>query len=559
MADSITDAMRAAPIWLVWKAIVEPGKSKPRKVPYYLNGAPRSGVLDSPEDRAQLGTYDQAAAAYGNSGGAYAGLAIALGPDGRGGHWQGIDLDDIEANGLSDIANRWVRGDCGGWGYVEASPSGNGAHIIGYGKPFSALGSNGTGIEAYASGRFFTFTGLSALNDSPCRMVDLNGYVEQHLVPRHGAGRAASVGTGEEPAVHVDSKTVTELRSALTYLRADDRHLWVAVGHALKELGEVGRELWLTWSRSSAEHDPVKDPKRWDGFNPTHTGYQAVFKKAQDAGWTNPASNAAQPDPVTIDLSVPSTITLEFAMSSDTATIKLEYLLDPFLPAKCVVGGYGRGSTAKSSLYASAAAHISPRTSTLWVSVEEPADWIKTRHITCGGQEQTLAVVKAVASKKDGQGRVIASSFNVYDHLDAAITTASAGFAQAQKPPLRLVVLDTAVGLTGWAKGESPNDDASVKKLLGFLQALAERHNLTIVVIGHANKGKHEHFADTVMGASAWTNSPRLSFVHAADAREDYAYVMRVAKTNFDTFGVPYKTEPVHTLYEREMAPIPFW
>jgi hypothetical protein len=109
--------------------------------------------------------------------------------------------------------------------------------------------------------------------------------------------------------------------------------------------------------------------------------------------------------------------------------------------------------------------------------------------------------------------------------------------------------------LTGWGKGESPNDDAAVKKLLGFLQALAERYNLTIVAIGHANKGKHEHFADTVMGASAWTNSPRLSFVHAADVREDYAYVMRVAKTNFDTFGVPYTTQPVHTLYERANGP----
>jgi len=118
-----------------------------------------------------------------------------------------------------------------------------------------------------------------------------------------------------------------------------------------------------------------------------------------------------------------------------------------------------------------------------------------------------------------------------------------------------LVVLDTAVGLTGWAKNESPNDDASVKKLLGFLQALAERHNLTIVAIGHANKSKHEHFADTVMGASAWTNSPRLSFIHAADVREDHAYVMRVAKTNFDTFGVAYKTKAVHTLYQRADGP----
>jgi hypothetical protein len=555
MADSIMDAMRATPIWLVWKAIVEPGKSKPRKVPYYVNGAPRSGTLDSPEDRAQLVTYDHAVAALEQSG-AYAGLAIALGPDGRGGHWQGIDLDDMVAKGVTDIADMWTRGSCAGLGYIELSPSGNGIHLIGYGRPFQSLGSNSSGIEAYAGGRFFTFTEQPIVADSPCGTYDLADYVEQALSPRHSAGRAAAAGTDEAAAEHVDAKTVTELRSALLSMQAEDRVLWVAVGHALKKLGGTGRALFMEWSATSLTNfDPTDAAAKWATFNPQHTAYQAVFKMAQERGWVNPASNAARPDPVTIDLSTPPTITLEFAMASDTATIKLEYLLDPYLPAKCVVGGYGRGSTAKSSLYASAAAYISPYASTLWVSVEEPADWIKTRHITCGGQEQTLAVVKAVASKKDTQGRVIASSFNVYDHLEPAIASASAGFAEAGKPPLRLVVLDTAVGLTGWGRGETPNDDASVKKLLGFLQALAERHNLTIVAIGHANKGKHEHFADTVMGASAWTNSPRLSFVHAADVREDYAYVMRVAKTNFDTFGVPYKTQPVHTLYERANGP----
>lgn len=119
--------------------------------------------------------------------------------------------------------------------------------------------------------------------------------------------------------------------------------------------------------------------------------------------------------------------------------------------------------------------------------------------------------------------------------------------------PLRLVVLDTAVGLTTWTKGESPNDDASVKRLLAYLQSLAERHGITIAIIGHSNKGKHDHFQDTVAGASAWTNSPRLSFVHARDRREEFAGVMMVAKSNLtQRFAATYTTEPVHTLHERE-------
>ena len=537
---------------LLWKAVPEPSKPKPRKIPHYVNGTQRSGILDSPADRTLLVTYEQAVASLEQADGVYAGLGIALGPDGRGGHWQGIDLDDMVDRGISDVADLWTRGPCAGLGYVEISPSGKGIHLIGYGRRFESLGSNSSGIEAYAGGRFFTFTGSPIVGDSPCQTYDLADYVEQVLSPRHCVRTKSTAGTEQ---FSVNSKIVTELRSALLHMRSDDYDLWYRMGLALKELGETGRGLWLNWSATSDKFDAKQSAKKWEGFEPRDTGYQAVFAEAGRQGWVNPASKSAQPHPATNEAAAAPDITLEFAMSSDTATITLEYFCDPFLPARCVVGFYGRGSTSKSSFLSSVSAHISSYASTLWVSVEEPADWIKVRHIGCGGADRTLAVVTAVASKKDAQGRVIASSFNVYEHLELAIIAASAGFVEAEKPPLRLVVLDTAVGLTGWAKGESPNDDAAVKRLLGYLQALAERHNLTIAIIGHANKGKHEHFADTVMGASAWTNSPRLSFVHAADVREDYAYVMRVAKTNLVTFGMDYSTEPVHTLYERENGP----
>ncbi len=253
----------------------------------------------------------------------------------------------------------------------------------------------------------------------------------------------------------------------------------------------------------------------------------------------------------------PNSIALEFAMSTDTATVRLDYLVDPFLLSRCVVGFFGRGSTAKSSFLASIAAHISLWASTLWVSVEEPADWIKVRHIASGGAEGTLAIATAVATKMDVQGRVIGSTFNIYEHLEPSIEKAKAAVAAQHSPlrPLRLVVLDTAVGLTTWTNGENANSDGGVKRLLAYLQALAERHDLTIAIVGHANKGRHDHFADMVMGATAWTNSPRLSFIHATDLREEYSYVVRVAKTNFDTFGATYRTEPVHTLYERAEGP----
>lgn len=66
------------------------------------------------------------------------------------------------------------------------------------------------------------------------------------------------------------------------------------VGIALRELGATGRGLWLEWSATSEKFDPKQAARKWETFNPTGTGYQAVFAEAQRQGWVNPASGAAQ-------------------------------------------------------------------------------------------------------------------------------------------------------------------------------------------------------------------------------------------------------------------------
>ncbi len=536
---SIFESMKCAKRWLL---------ASPDKVPHFVSGLKRHGELDTPEDRARLAHYHEARDALKTRGEGWL-LGFALGPDGSGGHWQGIDFDNVIENQLADLANTVP-------GYVEMSPSGKGAHAIGYGQHFVTLGPNSSGIEAYSAGRFFTVT-ENLIRDSG--QVCLAPHVEQTLAPRHSAGRTASAppaGTSAVEVIPADDKLKAELRSALASMRSDDRDLWIRMGMAMRELGEPGRGLWMEWSQTSEKYDPKDAAKVWNSLRPKDTGYQAVFAEAKRQGWANPASNSSQlgssagaPIPPLAD---PSSIKLEFARSSDTATLKLDYLFDPYLPSMCAVGFFGRGATAKSSFLASMAADVSPNASTLWVSVEEPKDWIKVRHIRSGGADGTLAIVVAVPRKKDSQGRTIASSFNIYEHLEPAILQAQTDLQRDGKPSLRLAVLDTAVGLTTWSKGEGPNDDVAVKRLLAHLQHLAETYTLTIALIGHANKGKHDHFADAVMGGTAWTNSPRLSFIHVRDQRDEHSYVIRVAKTSVDQFfAASYVTAPVHTLHER--------
>jgi hypothetical protein len=280
--------------WLIYKSIPRPGK-KPAKIPYYANGQPRSGKLDTSEDVAQFASYDKALAALQKSPGVYAGLAFALGRDASGSFWQGIDFDDIIAKGLGSIANEWSVGAYSDCCYVELSPSGNGMHVIGLGRAFPFnLDDNGTGIEAYSAKRFFTFTDKELLPQGGVKRgqpIDLYDYVGQVLYPRWNVkSKTAHNSYAGEALVTVSPTTIAALRSAIHFWDPNDRDEWIDTGHALKPLGLPGWDIWDTWSQHSlTKYDP-KDAKRvWDSFKPDgRTNYQAIFKIAQKREWVNP-------------------------------------------------------------------------------------------------------------------------------------------------------------------------------------------------------------------------------------------------------------------------------
>jgi hypothetical protein len=233
-------AMREARRWLVWRAVPRPG-AKMAKVPYYVDGEPRQGNADGPEDRARFASFDDAIQVF--QSGRYTGIGFALGADEHGNAWQGIDLDHTDTRPeLAALIDQLP-------GYVERSPSGTGVHAIGCGRAFTALGSNATGIEAYSNGRYFTVTGEAISGD----IEDVSDFVVRTLAPLHSPSRDE-----REPDVgdiKVSARTVRDLRSALLFMRSDDRGLWVRMGHALKALGDVGRGLWLEWSTTSDKFD----------------------------------------------------------------------------------------------------------------------------------------------------------------------------------------------------------------------------------------------------------------------------------------------------------------
>lgn len=160
----------------------------------------------------------------------------------------------------------------------------------------SSAGKIAPGVDVRGEGGYVIWwpaTGRSIEN--PDKLVDVPDWLLEYAASAT-VNNAPATAPEAAPAQYVDAAVRRDLRSALTALRADDRDVWVRMGHALKTIGEPGRALWLEWSQTSDKWQPA-DARQWDTFHPTATSYQAVFAEAQRAEWLNPMSNAASTPP----------------------------------------------------------------------------------------------------------------------------------------------------------------------------------------------------------------------------------------------------------------------
>lgn len=116
---------------------------------------------------------------------------------------------------------------------------------------------------------------------------------QERAIPKNvvvkGTSLLGSLLQSSPPVTNLPPSDIQNLRSALLHIRADDRKDWIKSGLALKNLGDVGRGLWIEWSMTSKKYDPFDAADTWDSLVPTSIDYRHIFAEAQRQGWINPA------------------------------------------------------------------------------------------------------------------------------------------------------------------------------------------------------------------------------------------------------------------------------
>ena len=294
---------------LLWRAESKPNKAKPSKVPYYTNGRKRNGKLGSPEDLAQLASFDDAYNVYLGNPDRWAGIGLAL-IDGD--NVAAVDLDNIILDGRivkDDLVLRRMLREAGNQNcYIESSPSGRGLRIIGtISESFPAITKP---YEAYCRDRYVTITGQNPVNPSSWGNIEpvieiLRASQPSQSKPSANDPRSAlsdAIGGGSNPMPET-RENIERVQSALGALDPDMGYPeWRNVLFALRSLEwPCAETIARTWSAGGDPNEPRASKYDADEFDNLWAKAQpgggitigTLFHMAREAGWNPPAPAGA--------------------------------------------------------------------------------------------------------------------------------------------------------------------------------------------------------------------------------------------------------------------------
>lgn len=302
--DSIPAELKALKGWLVWRVTeIDATTGKMNKIPSYpCTGQRRRGEQGGAADLANLGTWDDAAAAL-EKDRTLAGVGFAM--------LQQFGLVALDVDHC--VENGKIRDDAASLAdrtYCEISPSDTGIRAFWLGSASNGQNKE-NGFELYSTKQFVTVTGNRVSNAQamlggalPALDATTRATLEALSRPAGAAGKADGRAPGDDlgrMAAHhaVTAETIDDLRAALAAIPATGGYTgWFEKVHALAFLKETEFEadalqLADEWSqRFGADYDADELARKWDGPPPASLTHKSIFEWAQAAGWKNPRKGA---------------------------------------------------------------------------------------------------------------------------------------------------------------------------------------------------------------------------------------------------------------------------
>lgn len=463
--NTIPAELRNARRWLVRRG----------KIPFYVNGKPRSGELDSPEDTARLGSFDEAIAAL--ESGKFSELGFALGEG-----FACIDIDGVlndQGEIIAGHAGAGIAREAQSLGlWMEKSQSGRGLHIFGHAERLSNVVT--PKVELYAGKRFIALTGKTFANASGWGSLKP---LTTMLPKRPEAANDSSESELEGFEVdflesYASPETIEHLRDALRKIPADDRDTWQRMGHALKVLADKGKNLWLEWSATCPEKFDHADALRvWKSFRPTQTGFRAVFAEAARYGWANPARSKSPPSIQRGPLLRPVGAMLE------TPPV-VRHLIEPILEDGVLAMLFGDPASGKSFITLDWAAAIA--TGRNWRNGK-----VRSGPVIYIAGEGHAGLSRRLKAWETHHGASLADaplfiSTRVVPFLDSAAVRNLTDEIDALPEPPVLIIVDT---VSRALAGANENDQADASGFVAACDELRARYKCALLLVHHSGHG----------------------------------------------------------------------
>jgi len=486
------------PHWVVWQPIFRDNKPKPDKVPI----SAITGQAASVGDSRTWATFDQAVQVYQTK--RYAGVGFVLTDDLN---LVGIDLDYSISDGKAfpwaqDIITRCAS-------YTELSQSGKGLHILAYGqlprgrKQAGIPTSPGSQIEMYNNGRYLVMTGdlwpgaVAFIESREAQIATLHA---QYMgVAIKSSQRTAPTDEGPED----DPLLVGVALERLAPWRCDGYESWLQVGMALHSLGEMGYQLWDTWSQKSEKYNPETCFTKWQTFTEDNSNgnritmaslYHWANEDDPDAlvATTAPPAEDDEVEPMTEgDTNTGYTPAIPVHDDDDLPVLSLHdlmthewpeppWLVPGILPVGLAVLA-GRPKVGKSWIALQLAQAVATggrflgepvgKGPVLYLALEDVPRRLKRRAIQQGWTNIDAACnfmgaenLRKIGLLNKGGGARIAKAIRKHGY--------------------RLVVVDTL------SRAISGDQDSVVEMTaaLGPLQTMAQKHNCCVLILDHHNK-----------------------------------------------------------------------